>query len=90
MSPSSSATGRLHAQTERRPRKTKPEPPAVAPSTQTFLATPPVRKLARDLGVDLHQVTATGPSGRITREDIHHAVEQRATAPNTPTSPART
>ncbi|WP_329437334.1 MULTISPECIES: dihydrolipoamide acetyltransferase family protein [unclassified Streptomyces] len=79
--------GPAHAQTERRPRKTKPEPPAVAPSTQTFLATPPVRKLARDLGVDLHQVTATGPSGRITREDIHHAVEQRATAPNTPDVP---
>ncbi|MGW6751730.1 dihydrolipoamide acetyltransferase family protein [Streptomyces sp. NPDC055006] len=79
--------GPAHTQTERRPRKTKPEPSAVAPSTQTFLATPPVRKLARDLGVDLHQVTATGRSGRITREDIHHLVEQRAAAPNTPGVP---
>ncbi|MFE5688998.1 dihydrolipoamide acetyltransferase family protein [Streptomyces sp. NPDC056512] len=75
--------GPAHAQTERRPRKRKPEPQAVTSSTQTFLATPPVRKLARDLGVDLHQVTATGPSGRITREDIHHVVERRAAAPNT-------
>ncbi|WP_329567815.1 dihydrolipoamide acetyltransferase family protein [Streptomyces sp. NBC_01361] len=76
--------GPTHAQTERRPRKTKPEPPVVAPSTRTSRATPPVRKLARDLGVDLHQVAATGPSGRITREDIHHLAEQRAAESNTP------
>ncbi|MFE6756915.1 dihydrolipoamide acetyltransferase family protein [Streptomyces sp. NPDC057684] len=79
--------GPAHAQTTRRPRKKSPEPPAVATSTRTFQATPPVRKLARDLGVDLHQVTATGPSGRITREDIHHLVEQRAAAPHTPGVP---
>ncbi|MFE6957080.1 dihydrolipoamide acetyltransferase family protein [Streptomyces sp. NPDC057696] len=79
--------GPAHAQTTRRPRKKSPEPPAVTTSTRTFQATPPVRKLARDLGVDLHQVTATGPSGRITREDIHHLVEQRAAAPHTPGVP---
>ncbi|MFE6155975.1 dihydrolipoamide acetyltransferase family protein [Streptomyces sp. NPDC057889] len=32
-------------------------------------------------------MTATGRSGRITREDIHHLVEQRAAAPNTPGVP---
>lgn len=36
-------------------------------------AKPPVRKLAKDLGVDLHTVTGTGPSGTITREDVSAA-----------------
>ncbi|MDX3226904.1 dihydrolipoamide acetyltransferase family protein [Streptomyces sp. ME19-01-6] len=37
------------------------------------LAKPPVRKLAKDLGVDLETVTPTGPEGTITREDVHAA-----------------
>jgi pyruvate dehydrogenase E2 component (dihydrolipoamide acetyltransferase) len=39
------------------------------------LAKPPVRKLARDLGVDLSQLSGTGPAGSITRDDIHRAVD---------------
>lgn len=38
--------------------------------TQHALAKPPVRKLARDLGVDLDAVTPTGPGGIVTREDV--------------------
>jgi pyruvate dehydrogenase E2 component (dihydrolipoamide acetyltransferase) len=34
------------------------------------LAKPPVRKLAKDLGIDLATVTATGPGGIITRADV--------------------
>ncbi|MDP5228221.1 MULTISPECIES: dihydrolipoamide acetyltransferase family protein [Arthrobacter] len=34
-------------------------------------STPPVRKLAKDLGVDLTQVTGTGQRGLITREDVN-------------------
>ena len=34
------------------------------------LAKPPVRKLAKDLGVDLTTVTPTGPGGIVTREDV--------------------
>ncbi len=37
------------------------------------LAKPPVRKLAKDLGVDLATVVPTGPDGVITREDVHAA-----------------
>ncbi|MCX4469073.1 2-oxo acid dehydrogenase subunit E2 [Micromonospora sp. NBC_01655] len=37
------------------------------------LAKPPVRKLARDLGVDLGVVTGSGPLGSITREDVQRA-----------------
>jgi pyruvate dehydrogenase E2 component (dihydrolipoamide acetyltransferase) len=33
-------------------------------------AAPVVRKLARELGVDIHQVPATGPGGRVLREDV--------------------
>ncbi|WP_030193190.1 dihydrolipoamide acetyltransferase family protein [Streptomyces sp. NRRL S-87] len=48
------------------------------------LAKPPVRKLAKDLGVDLATVTPTGPDGIITREDVHAAVA----APAAPAAPA--
>jgi pyruvate dehydrogenase E2 component (dihydrolipoamide acetyltransferase) len=34
------------------------------------LAKPPVRKLARDLGIDLDSVVPTGPGGIVTREDV--------------------
>jgi 2-oxoisovalerate dehydrogenase E2 component (dihydrolipoyl transacylase) len=37
------------------------------------LAKPPVRKLARDLGVDLAALTGSGPEGSITREDVQTA-----------------
>ena len=37
------------------------------------LAKPPVRKLAKDLGIDLRTVTPTGPDGVITRDDVHAA-----------------
>jgi pyruvate dehydrogenase E2 component (dihydrolipoamide acetyltransferase) len=37
------------------------------------LAKPPVRKLARDLGVDIHGVRGSGPSGAVTRSDVEAA-----------------
>ncbi|MDO3705403.1 dihydrolipoamide acetyltransferase family protein [Micromonospora sp. C28SCA-DRY-2] len=37
------------------------------------LAKPPVRKLAKDLGVDLATLTGSGPLGSITREDVQRA-----------------
>jgi pyruvate dehydrogenase E2 component (dihydrolipoamide acetyltransferase) len=40
-----------------------------------ILATPSVRKYAREKGVDLGQVTGTGPNGRITREDVDRALQ---------------
>ncbi|NDC63428.1 MAG: pyruvate dehydrogenase [Planctomycetia bacterium] len=39
-------------------------------------AGPAVRRLARELGVDLARVRGTGPSGRIVREDVVAAVRQ--------------
>ncbi|WP_019887944.1 dihydrolipoamide acetyltransferase family protein [Streptomyces purpureus] len=55
------------------------------------LAKPPVRKLAKDLGVDLATVTPTGPDGIITREDVHAAAapaEAPAPAPAAVPAPA--
>ncbi|MGA8845608.1 MAG: dihydrolipoamide acetyltransferase family protein, partial [Nocardioides sp.] len=43
------------------------------PGSVRVLAKPPVRKLAKDLGVDLTTVVATGPNGSISRADVESA-----------------
>ncbi|GAA3488491.1 dihydrolipoamide acetyltransferase family protein [Streptomyces cremeus] len=59
------------------------------------LAKPPVRKLAKDLGIDLATVTPTGANGVITREDVHAAAApaaapdvSRETVTEAPAAPA--
>lgn len=47
------------------------------------LAKPPVRKLAKDLGIDLATIVPSGPDGIITREDVHAAASPAA-APAAP------
>ncbi len=49
-----------------------------------MLAKPPVRKLAKDLGIDLATITPTGPNGTVTRSDVetaHPGVYVEETAP---------
>jgi 2-oxoisovalerate dehydrogenase E2 component (dihydrolipoyl transacylase) len=41
-----------------------------AAEATSVTAAPAVRKLARDLGVDLSMVSGSGPGGRVTREDV--------------------
>ena len=53
----------------------------VVAGTVHVLAKPPVRKLARDLGVDLTTVTPSGPGGTISRADVEAAVSAVAGAP---------
>ncbi|KQN86173.1 dihydrolipoamide acetyltransferase family protein [Arthrobacter sp. Leaf69] len=48
--------------------------PAVPRSAERPRSTPPVRKLAKDLGVDLAAVTGTGEHGLITRDDVRNFV----------------
>ncbi|WP_029391200.1 dihydrolipoamide acetyltransferase family protein [Streptomyces xiaopingdaonensis] len=69
---------------EPQPQPPAPEPQPAPPQQQAAgerpLAKPPVRKLAKDLGVDLAAVAPTGPDGVVTREDVHAAAETRRTA----------
>ena len=54
------------------------------------IAKPPIRKLAKDLNVDLSKVSATGDSGEITREDVVNAASQASVFRNltTPAAPS--
>ncbi|MFJ1539598.1 dihydrolipoamide acetyltransferase family protein [Micromonospora chalcea] len=60
----------------RRPRRAtpsvRPAEPARRPHTSRppVLTKPPLRKLAKDLGVELADVRGSGPGGRITRQDL--------------------
>lgn len=50
-------------------------------STETgrkVLATPVARAMAKDMGVDIREVTGTGPAGRIMKEDIRQYFEGKA------------
>ena len=51
-----------------------PAPP-ILPGAKKALAKPPVRRLARDLGVDLGGLTGSGPEGSVTREDVARAAD---------------
>jgi pyruvate dehydrogenase E2 component (dihydrolipoamide acetyltransferase) len=52
------------------------------PREERVKATPPVRKLARSLGVDLALVSGSGPGGRVLRADVEAFA--RAGAPEAP------
>lgn len=59
-----------------------PAPAPAAPARQGRpLAKPPVRKLAKDLGVDLAAVPGSGPDGIITRDDVRAFTDGAAAAP---------
>ncbi|WP_299089854.1 dihydrolipoamide acetyltransferase family protein [uncultured Microbacterium sp.] len=55
------------------------------------VAKPPVRKLARDLGVTLSDVSPSGPAGEVTRDDVVRHAEQASVFRNiaTPAAPAQ-
>jgi pyruvate dehydrogenase E2 component (dihydrolipoamide acetyltransferase) len=63
----------------------RPQPPVPAAAATPTLAKPPVRKLARELGVDLAALTGSGPNGSITRDDVQQAIA----APSTPSTEVR-
>ena len=69
--------------------------PLIAPAITTggdeaIIAKPPIRKLAKDLGVDLSKVRPTGTAGEVTREDVLAAASQASVFRNlsTPQPPA--
>ncbi|WP_338748747.1 dihydrolipoamide acetyltransferase family protein [Janibacter alittae] len=57
------------------PAPAAPAAPAqpLSPQATRALAKPPVRKLAKDLGVDLQSITPTGEGGVVTRADVEAA-----------------
>ncbi|MER5809652.1 dihydrolipoamide acetyltransferase family protein [Streptomyces sp. NPDC002033] len=71
------------------PAPAAPALPAVPaqPGGERPLAKPPVRKLAKDLGIDLASVVPTGDGGVVTREDVHAAAAS-AIAPQQAAVPA--
>ena len=75
--------GAPSAPQRRRRRRTTQEEDTQVPIDR-ILAKPPVRKLARDLGIALADVLATGPDGTVTREDVL-AAQQRAMSGDTVT-----
>jgi pyruvate dehydrogenase E2 component (dihydrolipoamide acetyltransferase) len=64
-----------------------PTPASPTPSLPTAtnssagLATPPVRKLARELGVDLTGLVGSGSGGSVTREDVMASAEVKKDSP---------
>ena len=63
-----------------------PPPVSVPPSPVTphgarVFASPLARRIAADRGLDLHQITGSGPRGRIIKADVENAVPQPAVAP---------
>jgi pyruvate dehydrogenase E2 component (dihydrolipoamide acetyltransferase) len=72
-----------------------PPAPAARSGRGPAPASPGVRRLAREIGVDVHEVAGTGPGGRITQEDVkEHARRILASVGSTiaaaAVSPART
>ena len=58
-----------------------PAQPAPPPTTPQIYAGPAVRKLARELGVDLGQIQGSGTRGRIVKQDVQAHVKQRLQQP---------
>ncbi|MGO4249741.1 dihydrolipoamide acetyltransferase family protein [Paenarthrobacter sp. RAF54_2] len=69
-------------------RESTPHPDAA--TAERPRSTPPVRKLARDLGIDLQLVRGTGPGGLITREDVQSFTGEAEAANAAPAEPAAT
>ena len=97
---SAPATGKQAADTMDSTRTLAPEPATrierghahqasagvATPSTGPVPATPSTRRLARELGVDLRAVRASGPGGRVTDDDVRAAAgpeasREKGTAP---------
>ena len=78
------------AQGEGRAREGVPSPPAKAAAPAAAVpdragerpisAAPSVRQFAREVGVEIHEVTGSGPGGRISVEDVKKHARQRSSA----------
>jgi pyruvate dehydrogenase E2 component (dihydrolipoamide acetyltransferase) len=62
------------------PERVAPAAASAPPARDQVRATPLVRRLAQELGVDLATVTGTGPQGRITEQDVRGGTTAAAPA----------
>lgn len=93
--PEESTEPEPEAETETEPQDAEPksgEPakstPPVRPAGGTVYASPTVRRLARERGVDLAKVRGTGDGGRVTAADIEGATaEAKTSTPEPPKKP---
>jgi pyruvate dehydrogenase E2 component (dihydrolipoamide acetyltransferase) len=60
---------------------------AAAPQEGPVPASPATRRLARELGVDLHAVPPTGPAGLVTAEDVRQFARDGKVAGDVPSAP---
>lgn len=67
----------------------RPSERRAAPPAERVRASPAARQLAEESGIDLTQITGTGPGGRITREDVEAASSRPAAAPAAPAADER-
>lgn len=58
-------------------------PPGVAQPSQSVLATPATRRLARELGVDISLVKGSGSQGRVTDDDVKRYASNPQAGPST-------
>jgi pyruvate dehydrogenase E2 component (dihydrolipoamide acetyltransferase) len=74
-----------HVSVSKAPQKSvsgsEPQSPKGMARTGPVRATPVVRRIAQELGVDLASVEATGPQGRVTEEDVRRAAGGDLPAP---------
>jgi 2-oxoglutarate dehydrogenase E2 component (dihydrolipoamide succinyltransferase) len=63
------------------------EPPSETESESDYLNGPSVRRLIREHGIDLKQLTGSGPGGRITRGDVLLHLENLPAPPPPPETP---
>ncbi len=66
------------------PEKESPKTDKVSEASGIIPASPTVRRLARELGVDIAKVKGTGPGGRITEEDLKRGEEKKPAAEEKP------
>jgi len=71
---------------------TEPKPVAASAGGRKVLATPVARAMARELNIDINQVTGTGPAGRVMKSDIQnfHGPSAATRAGSSPASLAGT
>ena len=67
---------------------TEARPAASAGATRKVLATPVARAMAREMNIDINQVTGTGPAGRVMKSDIQNFHAPAASASRSVAAPA--